>query len=174
MPGSLNDILPEPISEANERILLALLQRKMKTAAAVGVRLLHAMEERFGPAAREVLRDMVQQQSPTPRPDAGPPEADLHAFCADLEKGCAGTHRWERVIDTPDRIGYHFTRCMWAEVYRELGEPDLGFVICASDEPAVKAHNAQLGFSRTQVLMHGASLCNHVFFVEAEQVPKKR
>ena len=72
-------------------------------------------------------------------------------------------------LDAPDRIGYHFTRCMWAEVYRELGEPDLGFVICSSDEPAVKAHNAQLGFSRTQVLMHGAPLCNHVFFVETEQ-----
>ena len=74
-----------------------------------------------------------------------------------------------QAVQDADRLGYHFTRCMWAEVYRELGEPDLGFVICSSDEPAVKAHNAQLGFSRTQVLMHGAPLCNHVFFVETEQ-----
>jgi hypothetical protein len=165
MPGSLNDILPDPISAANERILLELLKRKMKTAAAVGVQLLHAMEERFGPAAREVIRDIVQKQQPSPRPDVGDPASDLQTFCADLEQGCAGSHRWERILDQPDRIGYHFTRCMWAEIYRELGEPELGSVICASDQPAVKAHNPQLGFTRTQVLMHGDAVCNHVFFV---------
>jgi hypothetical protein len=90
MPGSLNDILPDPISAANERILLELLKRKMKTAAAVGVQLLHAMEERFGPAAREVIRDIVQKQQPSPRPDVGDPASDLQAFCANLEQGCAG------------------------------------------------------------------------------------
>ena len=164
MPGSLNDILPDPISEENEKVIAELLKRKMKTAAAVGVRLLHAMEERFGPEARDVIRTLVEQ--PAPRPDAGDPKADLQAFCTTLERGCAGTHRWERIINEPDRIGYHFTRCLWAEVYRELGEPELGFVICASDEPAVKSHNPHLGFTRTQVQMHGAPLCDHVFFVE--------
>jgi hypothetical protein len=166
MTGSLSDILPDPISEANERVLLELLKRKMKTAAGIGVRLLHAMEARFGPEAREVVRHMAQNQQPTPRPEAGDPEADLQAFCTHLEQGCAGSHRWERIVDQPDRIGYHFTRCMWAEVYRELNEPELGFVICASDEPAVKAHNPNLAFSRTQVLMQGDAVCNHVFFVE--------
>ena len=58
MPGSLNDILPEPISKENEKVLLGLLKRKMKGAAGLAVQLLHAMEERFGPEAREVLRDM--------------------------------------------------------------------------------------------------------------------
>ena len=66
----------------------------------------------------------------------------------------------------PDRIGYHYTRCMWAELYRELGEPELGWVICAGDEPAVKAYNPQLGFQRTKVLMHGDELCDHVFYVK--------
>ena len=71
-----------------------------------------------------------------------------------------------RVIEEPGRIGYHFTRCMWAEVYRELGEPELGLVICASDEPAVKAYNPQLAFERTKVLMDGDELCDHIFLVE--------
>jgi len=166
MPGSLNDILPEPIGEENERILLELLKRKMKGAAGLGVRLLHAMEERFGPEAREVVREMARNRQPMPRPDAGEPEADLHAFCDRLDRGCAGSHRWERVMDEPDRVGYRFTRCMWAEVYRELGEPELGFVICAGDEPAVKSYNPGLGFSRTKVLMNGDEICDHVFCVE--------
>jgi len=166
MPGSLNDILPEPIGEENEKILLDLLKRKMKGAAGLAVQLLHAMEERFGPEAREVVRDMAEHPKPTPRADAGEPEADLREFCARLDKGCAGSHRWERVIDELDRIGYHFTRCMWAEIYRELGEPELGFVICAGDEPAVRSYNPRLGFKRTKVLMNGDEVCDHVFYVE--------
>ena len=172
MAGSLNDILPEPISEENERFLLDLLKRKMKGASGMAVRLLHVMEERFGPEAREVVRDMARDLQPTlrtdgeERPDTGKAAADLREFCARLDQGCAGSHEWERVVDEPDRIGYHFTRCMWAEVYRELGEPELGFVICAGDEPAVRSYNPELGFKRTQVLMNGDPVCDHVFYVD--------
>ena len=55
---------------------------------------------------------------------------------------------------------------MWAEVYRELDEPLLGFVICAGDEPAVRSHNPELAFKRTKVLMNGDEKCDHVFYVE--------
>ena len=80
MPGSLNDIFPEPIGEENEKVLLDLLKRKMKGAAGLGVRLLHAMEERFGPEAREVVREMAEHRETTPGADAGEPEADLRDF----------------------------------------------------------------------------------------------
>ena len=169
MAGSLNDILPEPISAENERILLHLLKRKMKAAASMTVELLHAMEERFGPQARQVVRDMAEHRGVTPRADVGEPEDDLRAFCADLERGCVGSHRWERVIDQADRIGYRFTRCMWAEIYRELGEPELGAILCAGDEPAVEAHNPALGFKRTQVLMEDDNVCDHIFYVKRSE-----
>ena len=165
MPGSLNEILPEPISPENEAALLELIERKMKGAAGVAVRLLHAMEERFGPEARELVREMAQGREPEPRPDAGDPRADLQEFCTRLDRGCVGSHSWERVIDEPDRIGYHYTRCMWADAFRALGEPDLGYVICAGDDPAVRSHNPGLRFGRTQVLMHGDDVCDHVFYV---------
>jgi len=172
MPGSLNDILPQPISEENEKILLDLLKRKMKGAAGLAVLLLHAMEERFGPEAREVVRDLARNRKPTPRPDTGEPGTDLREFCASLDKGCVGSHRWQRVSDEPDRIGYHYTRCMWAEIYQELGEPELGFVICAGDEPAVKSYNPKLAFKRTKVLMNGDKVCDHVFYIE-KAIPEK-
>ena len=97
---------------------------------------------------------------------AGVPEDDLAVFCTELDKACVGSHRWERVIDESSRIGYHFTHCMWADVYRELGEPELGFVICASDEPSVKAFNSKLAFKRTKVLMNGDEICDQIFLVE--------
>ena len=112
---------------------------------------------------------MARGSAPAPRQDSGDPRQDLRDFCAGLDRGCVGSHSWERVIDEPDRIGYHYTRCMWAEVYRELGEPELGYVICAGDEPGVKSRNPGLGFSRTQVLMNGDAVCDHVFYVEPER-----
>lgn len=166
MKGSLNSILPAPITEESEAIILDLLKRKIKGAASLTVRLLRAMEQRFGPEAREVVKDMMPKGQPEPRLEVGDPEEDLDEFCSQLERGCVGSHRWDRVVDERDRIGYHFTRCVWAEVYRELGEPELGLVICAGDEPAVKSYNPRLGFQRTKVLMSGDEVCDHVFFVE--------
>lgn len=166
MLGGLNDILPEPVSDANEKVLLELLKRKMKSASRVSVELLRAMEERFGPEAREVARDMVTGQRPTPRRKVGRPEEDLQEFTANLEKNCVGSHQWERVIDETDRVGYFFTKCLWSEIYRELGEPDLGPYYCASDEPEVRAFNPKLGFNRTKVKMTGDEVCDHVFYVD--------
>ena len=168
MPGSLNEILPEPVSPRNEEAILALITRKMKSAANMGVRILHAMEERFGPQARQVLKDMEARMEPSPAPDAGDPCDDLHDFCDALDRGCVGSHRWERVIDEPGRVGYHFTRCAWAEIYRELGEPEIGWLYCAADEPGVKSRNPKLGFTRTKLLMKGEDICDHIFYVEDE------
>ena len=118
MSGSLNDILPDTISEESERILVNLLMRKGRIAAGLAVRLLHAMEERFGPEAREVVRDMAGGFEPTPRPVAGEPESDLREFCAFIDRAGAGSLQKERVIDEPDRVGYRITRCMWADNLR--------------------------------------------------------
>jgi hypothetical protein len=166
MPGSLNDILPVPISEENEEILLDLLKRKIKGAASVGVRLLHAMEERFGPEAREVVQELIENHQFTPRQVTGEAEEDLRQFCANLDAACAGSHKWHRVIDEPDRVGYQYTQCLWADIYRELGEPDLGFVFCAGDKPAIESFNSKLGLKRTKVLMRDHEICDHIFYVK--------
>jgi len=90
LPGSLNDILPDPISEADEEILLDLLHRKMGVLAGIAVDLLHAVEERFGPEVRKVVRDMAKGQEFPQRENAGDPEKDLHEFCTMTEKAAAG------------------------------------------------------------------------------------
>jgi hypothetical protein len=165
MTGRLSEILPEPISDANEKAVLDLLRRKMAVSLDLAVEVLHAMEERFGPEAREVVRVMAKRQEFPTRPDAGEARADLREFCAMVDGAAAGSHRWQRVIDEPDRIGYRYTRCMYAEILRELGEPELGLVMCARDEPWVKSYNPGLGFRRTKTLMEGDEVCDHVFCV---------
>ena len=81
MTGSLNDILPQPINEDSERILLDLLKQKLKTAVGQTVKFLHVMEQRFGPEAREVVKEMADNRKLNPRPQPGDPESDLHEFC---------------------------------------------------------------------------------------------
>jgi hypothetical protein len=170
MAGSISEILPQALSEESERIIEEHIKLKMRGVAGLTVALLHAMEERFGPEAREVVREMAERRTVEPSREPQDPEDDLHAFCDQLERGCVGSHRWERVVDEPDRVGYEFTRCMWAEVFRELGEAELGLVVCAGDEPMVKSYNPALGFRRTKVLMAGDPVCDHVFLVEPESV----
>ena len=165
MDGSLNDILPEPISPENETALLDLLRRKMMVSLDLAVEVLHAMERRFGPEARDVIRDMAKQQEFPVRDEVGEPEADLREFCAMIDRAAAGSHRWQRVTNEQTEIGYHYTRCMYAEILRELGEPELGLVICARDEPWVRCYNPRLAFHRTKTLMEGDDVCDHVFSV---------
>lgn len=166
MTGSLNEILPEPISEENEKVLLDLLKRKMTVSLSLAVELLHAMEERFGSAAREVLREMAQKQEFPVRIDTDDPEKDLREFCAMIDRAAAGSHRWRRLVDEPGRIGYHYTRCMYAEILRQLGEPEIGLIICARDQPWIESFNSKLGFQRTKTLMEGDPFCDHIFSVK--------
>jgi hypothetical protein len=169
MPGSLNDILPQPISQENEEVILDLLKRKMTVSLDLAVELLRAMEKRFGPEAREVVQQMAKEQEFPPEDEFGLPNEDLWKFCKMIDQAAAGSHRWERQIEEPERIGYQFSRCMYAEILRELGELDLGMVICARDGPWVKSYNPQLGFRRTKTLMEGDECCDHIFEVEGQR-----
>ena len=166
MAGHLNDILPQPISDENEEIILDLLKRKMTVSLDLAVQLLNAMEKRFGSEAREVVHQMANEQEFPPEEEIGNPEDDLSKFCTMIDHAAAGSHRWERVIEEQNRIGYQFTRCMYAEILRELGELELGMVICARDGPWVKSFNPKLSFRRTKTLMEGGEFCDHIFLVE--------
>ena len=166
MDGCLNEVLPDPISAADEKILLDLLKRKMTVMADIAVELLHAMEKEFGPKAREVVREMINHQEFEARQNAGIPETDLGDFCAMVDKAAVGTHKWKKVKDQPHNVGYSFTRCMYAEIFRELEEPELGFIMCARDEPWVKSFNPKLAFKRTKTLMDGDEICDNTYCVE--------
>ena len=166
MPGSLNDILQEPISKENEIIILDLIKRKMTVCADLAVELLKEMEKRFGPEVRQVVKEIAQNQEFLLNEDLKEPEEALKEFCNMADKAAIGSHSWVKAINKPDRVGYNFTRCMYAEIFRELGEPDLGWVVCARDEPWAKSYNPKIQFKRTKTLMEGDKICDHIFYVE--------
>lgn len=164
--GSLQGALPEPVSAEVEEKLLEILKRKMKGAVSLQVQAVRAVEREYGPEGREALRRDMARRASSPR-DTGA-DNSLRAFCTALEEGCRGSHEWEKLADSDTCQAYRFTRCMWAEIYRELGAADIGFWICEGDGPAAAAFNPEIRFRRTKTLMEGDDCCDHVYYTGEE------
>jgi len=53
------------------------------------------------------------------------------------------------------------TGCRYAEFHKELGEPELGFLlVCSSDFPFAEGFDTDVKLTRTQTIMQGASRCD--------------
>jgi hypothetical protein len=60
-----------------------------------------------------------------------------------------------------DAFDFDVTRCRYAEFYKELGEPELGFLlVCSADFDTAKGFGPDVKLTRTQTIMQGASQCD--------------
>jgi L-2-amino-thiazoline-4-carboxylic acid hydrolase-like protein len=60
-----------------------------------------------------------------------------------------------------DLFAIDVTGCRYAEFYKELGEPELGFLlVCSADFLMAEGFGPDIVLTRTQTLMQGASHCN--------------
>jgi hypothetical protein len=60
-----------------------------------------------------------------------------------------------------DNFEFDVTRCRYAEFYKELGEPELGFLlVCEADFPTTEGFGSDIKLTRTQTIMQGASHCD--------------
>ncbi len=61
-----------------------------------------------------------------------------------------------------DRIEFDITGCRFAQFFRELGEPELGFaLLCSFDNTAVdEIGQGEVELTRTQTIMQGADHCD--------------
>ena len=56
------------------------------------------------------------------------------------------------------------TGCQYAEFYKELGVPELGFLlVCSLDFPFVEGFGPDIELARTQTIMQGASHCDFLY-----------
>jgi len=67
-----------------------------------------------------------------------------------------------RVIEqSEDAFEFDVTECRYAEFYKELGEPELGFLlVCGADFPVAEGFGPDISLTRTQTIMQGASHCD--------------
>ena len=81
--------------------------------------------------------------------------AVLPVFSAD------DAHDIDVLKQTPDAFEFNVTRCRYAQFYKELGEPELGFLfLCSQDFPITEGLSPDLELVRTQTIMQGASYCD--------------
>jgi len=65
------------------------------------------------------------------------------------------------VGQSQDAFEIDVTRCRYAEFYKELGEPELGFlIVCSADYATAEGFGPDIKLTRTQTIMQGASHCD--------------
>jgi L-2-amino-thiazoline-4-carboxylic acid hydrolase len=68
---------------------------------------------------------------------------------------------YEVVTQTPDAFDVNVTGCRYAQFFKELGVPELGFLlVCSSDFSMAEGFGAEVRLTRTQTIMQGASHCD--------------
>ncbi|HEY6966004.1 MAG TPA: L-2-amino-thiazoline-4-carboxylic acid hydrolase [Burkholderiales bacterium] len=70
-----------------------------------------------------------------------------------------------KTLDATDaRLDFNVTRCGYAEFYKELGLPELGYLFhCNRDFAMVEGFSPDLRLERTQTVMEGATHCDFRF-----------
>jgi hypothetical protein len=62
---------------------------------------------------------------------------------------------------SPDAYEVDVTGCRYAQFYKELEEPELGFLlVCSSDFPFTEGFGSDVELTRSQTIMQGASHCD--------------
>jgi hypothetical protein len=75
---------------------------------------------------------------------------------------------WQHVLsfaiveDTPKAFEIKVTECLWAKVFRDAGDADIGYAgICHPDFATARGYSAKLQMIRTKTLMQSHDFCNH-------------
>ena len=152
-PDTLNDVGVLKRREIEARMVAPLLERLGDEFG----------QERVREIAAEVIVDLAKSQGATMAEMLG--GNDLSFFADSMEAWTrGGALEIDIVEQTADRFAFNVTRCKYAEMYRELGDADLGArMSCNRDGTMVEGFNPDITFTRTQTIMGGASHCDFVY-----------
>jgi hypothetical protein len=65
------------------------------------------------------------------------------------------------IEQSQDAFAFDVTGCRYAEFYKALGEPELGFLfVCSADYNTAEGFGPDIRLARTQTIMQGASCCD--------------
>ena len=68
-----------------------------------------------------------------------------------------------------DAFDIDVTGCRYAQLYKELGEPELGFLlVCSADFRMAEGFDPDIKLTRTQTIMQGASHCDFRYKRQSE------
>ncbi|TYO65237.1 2-amino-thiazoline-4-carboxylic acid hydrolase [Bradyrhizobium hipponense] len=68
---------------------------------------------------------------------------------------------YDVIEQSHDAFDFNVTRCAYAEFYKALGEPELGFLlVCTADFATADGFGPDVELTRTQTIMQGADHCD--------------
>ena len=68
---------------------------------------------------------------------------------------------YDVIEQSQDRFEINVRQCRYAEFYKALGEPELGFLlVCSADFATAEGFGGDVKLTRTQTIMQGASFCD--------------
>jgi hypothetical protein len=88
---------------------------------------------------------------------------DLGESVASAFDGFAASNAldYEVLEKSPEAYEINVTSCRYAQFYKELGAPELGFLlVCSADFPMAEGFGPGVKLTRTQTIMQGASHCD--------------
>jgi len=142
------------------------LERR-KIEAGVLVPMIQAFQRAFGKqAANAIARDVVVELA---RQDG---ERWAKQFGDDLEAMAQVSQVWsgggaldvERLEGSPDHLHFNVVRCGYAEHFKDLGLPELGYLFhCNRDGAMAEGFGGGIVLKRTQTIMEGAGHCDFRF-----------
>ena len=131
-------------------------------------------KERANELVRKTLGDLYRrygQEFWRSKNEAGLGNAMASAF-ATYARGDALDY--DVIEQSQDRFEINVRACRYAEFYKALGEPELGFLlICSADFATAEGLGADITLTRTQTIMEGASFCDFRYSRAKEGTERK-
>jgi len=117
-------------------------------------------EQRVYEIARSVVTGIAREQGAGLAASAG--GNTLPQFAGTLDRWTADDALKIDVLEQSEqRFDFNVVRCRYAEMYRELGIPELGAILsCNRDGALVEGFNGDVQLTRTQTIMGGATHCD--------------
>jgi hypothetical protein len=119
--------------------------------------------DRVFEVTRQVISDIAKRHGEALRCDAG---GDSLSDFAQL------LPRWQKdggielnvLAQSNQELSFDVVRCRFADMYRELGVPELGALLsCNRDGSMISGFNSDIELTRSQTIMAGASHCDFRF-----------
>jgi predicted ArsR family transcriptional regulator len=150
-----------------DEVAISHLQRR-KIEGRVLIPFIQALRDKFGEnamreAVDETIRKLAAEDGARWAATYGRTTASLRKVAQELWAG-GGSMDLQVVRESDNQLDFNVTRCRYAEFYKELGLPDVGFrVHCNRDHAMVVGFNSELELTRRQTLMEGAACCDFRF-----------
>jgi len=142
------------------------LERR-KIEAGVLVPMVQAFQKAIGrekanEIARQVIVELAKQDGKRWSEQYGSDLAAMDKVSGVWSAG--GSLALQPLAKSGEKLDFNVTRCQYAEFFKGMGLPELGFLFhCSRDFAMVDGFSQDLKLERTQTIMQGASHCDFRF-----------